>query len=99
MLMTNQTTIQEVLLFPQMKLEKTQKKDSVSKYTALEISEEWVPAIQKAGYLTIEDLSEANAGKLHQELCGLNKKYKLELQNPTGDVVSTWIANAQNSLK
>jgi Lysyl-tRNA synthetase (class II) len=99
MLMTNQTTIQEVLLFPQMKLEKTQKKDSVSRYTALEISEEWVPAIQKAGYLTIEDLSEANPGKLHQELCGLNKKYKLELQNPTGDLVSAWITNAQNSLK
>ncbi len=99
MLMTNQTTIQEVLLFPQMKLEKTQKKDPASKYISLDIAEDWVPAIQKAGYLTIEDLSEANAGKLHQELCGLNKKYKLELQNPTGDLVSTWIENAQNSLK
>ena len=39
MLMTGQTTIQEVLLFPQMRPEKTAKKDNADKYVALGISE------------------------------------------------------------
>ena len=93
MLMTGQTTIQEVLLFPQMRPEKPAKKDNADKYVALGISEEWVPALQKAGYLTVDTLKEANANKLRQELCELNKKYKLELQNPTIQEIEAWIAN------
>ena len=93
MLMTGQTTIQEVLLFPQMRPEKTVKNDNADKYVALGISEEWVPALQKAGYLTVDTLKEANANKLRQELCELNKKYKLELQNPTIQEIEAWIAN------
>mgnify|MGYP000115598696 FL=1 len=93
MLMTGQSTIQEVLFFPQMRPEKTVKKDNADKYVALGISEEWVPALQKAGYLTVDTLKEANANKLRQELCELNKKYKLELQNPTIQEIEAWIAN------
>lgn len=95
MLMTNQTTIQEVLLFPQMRPEKTQLKDGVSKFTALNIPEEWVAVIQKAGVLTVEQLKDANPNKLHQELCGLNKKYKLELANPSLEAVAAWVENAK----
>lgn len=95
MLMTNQTTIQEVLLFPQMRPEKTQLKDGVSKFTALNIPEEWVAVIQKAGMLTVEQLKDANPNKLHQELCGLNKKYKLELANPSLEAVAAWVENAK----
>ncbi|MGL4331670.1 MAG: lysine--tRNA ligase [Bacteroidales bacterium] len=95
MLMTNQTTIQEVLLFPQMRPEKAQLKDGVSKFTALNIPESWVPVIQKAGVLTVEQLKDSNPNKLHQELCGLNKKYKLELENPSLDAVATWVENAK----
>jgi len=90
MLMTGQTTIQEVLFFPQMRPEKTIKKDSVDAYTALGIPEDWVPVLQKAGYLRIEDLKDIVPGKLHQEICGLNKKNKLDLINPTLDQVSAW---------
>ena len=50
MLMTGETTIQEVLFFPQMRPEKVVKKDAVVKYTELGIPEDWVPVIQKAGY-------------------------------------------------
>ncbi|MFZ4456208.1 MAG: lysine--tRNA ligase [Bacteroidales bacterium] len=99
MMMTNQTTIQEVLLFPQMKLEKTQKKDAASKYTALGVPEEWVSVVQKGGYMTIQSLSESNPNKLHQELCGLNKKHKLELQNPTSEQVSKWVDAALEASK
>lgn len=96
MLMTDQTTIQEVLLFPQMRPEKAQKKDPAQKFTELQIPAEWVEPVQKAGYPTTEALAEAVPGKLHQELCGLNKKYKLGLQNPTAEQVASWIDNAKN---
>jgi len=94
MLMTGQTTIQEVLLFPQMRPEKTVKKDAADKYVALGIDEAWVPALHKAGYITIDTLADVNPNKLRQELCEMNKKYKLELQNPTAEEVEAWIAGA-----
>ena len=94
MLMTGQTTIQEVLLFPQMRTEKVIPRDKEEKFVAVGVPAEWVPAVQKAGYLTVEALGGASAGKLHQELCGLNKKYKLELKNPVIDEVKEWIAAA-----
>ncbi|MFR9165238.1 MAG: lysine--tRNA ligase [Dysgonomonas sp.] len=93
MLMTGQPSIQEVLLFPSMRPEKTEKKDPVSKYTEAGIPEEWVSVFQKAGYATIESLKDANPNKVHQEICGLNKKYQLELTNPTKEDVTAWIEN------
>ena len=95
MLMTGQTTIQEVLFFPQMRPEKVAKRDREEAYTAIGVPAEWVPAVQKAGYLTVESLSDANPNKLQQELCGLNKKFKLELANPTQDDVARWVENAK----
>ena len=95
MLMTGQTTIQEVLLFPQMRPEKVAKRDSEDAYTAIGVPAEWVPVIQKAGYLTVEAMKGASAGKFHQEICGLNKKHKLQLKNPTVDEVNAWIEAAK----
>lgn len=92
MLMTGQTTIQEVLFFPQMRPEKTVKKDPASKYTELGIAEDWVQVIQKAGYNMVEDMKEVNPQKLHMDICGINKKYKLELTNPTVDDVVGWVS-------
>ena len=91
MYLTGQDSIQEVLLFPQMRPEKSAKKDDAAKYTALGIPEEWVVVFQKAGYNTVDSLKDVNPNKLHQEVCGLNKKYKLELNNPTSEEVKTWI--------
>ena len=95
MLMTCQTTIQEVLLFPQMRPEKVERRDKPEAFEALGVPAEWVAPLQKAGILTVEALAAvASAGKLHQELCGLNKKFKLELKNPTADEVAAWIEAA-----
>jgi lysyl-tRNA synthetase class 2 len=94
MLLTGQTSIQEVLLFPQMRPEKVAKKDSSDKYTSIGIPESWVAPLQKAGYLTVNDLKGANSNKLHQELCGLNKKHKLDLTNPKAEEVQAWVENA-----
>ena len=95
MFMTNQSTIQEVLLFPQMRPEKVQKRDNEAAYTAIGVPAEWVAPIQKAGYLTVADMAEVNPAKLHQEICGVNKKYKLNLTNPSVDNVTEWIAHLQ----
>jgi lysyl-tRNA synthetase class 2 len=95
MLMTGQTTIQEVLLFPQMRPEKVEKRDKAEAYTAIGVDADWVAPIQKAGYLTAAALANAVPGKLHQELCGINKKFKLELTNPTLDTVNAWIESAK----
>ena len=91
MLMTGQTTIQEVLFFPQMRPEKTIKKDSIDKYTELGIEADWVAVIQKAGYNMVEEMKGVNPQKLHQDICGINKKYKLELTNPSVNEVTEWI--------
>ena len=93
MFMTGQDSIQDVLFFPQMRPEKKAQKDDAAKYTAIGIPEEWVPVIQKAGFVTVESMKEANPGALHQKLCGTNKKHKLGLQNPGQDDVKNWIAN------
>ena len=41
------------------------------------------------------NVAEANPNKMHQEICGINKKYKLELANPTIDDVKEWVENAK----
>ena len=95
MLMTGQTTIQEVLFFPQMRPEKVQRRDKEELFTALGVPAEWVAPLYKAGVYTVGQLgATAAAGKLHQELCGINKKYKLDFKNPTVDEVAAWIAAA-----
>lgn len=94
MFMTGQESIQEVLFFPQMRPEKVIKRDSVAKYTEIGVPEEWVASLQKVGFITVADLKDANANKLHQELCGFNKKNKLDLANPKIEEVQAWVTNA-----
>jgi len=91
MLMTGQQAIQEVLFFPQMKPEKAEKKEGPEKFIALGIPEVWVAVIQKAGIQTVEGLKGLNPNKFHQDICGLNKKNKLELTNPSKEEVAAWI--------
>lgn len=96
MLMTGKTTIQEVLLFPQMRPEKKIPKSSVAEWAALGVPEEWVPMFNKAGYNLTSDIKEVKAQKLQMDVCGVNKKYKLGYENPKVDEFQKWIdaANA-----
>ena len=91
MLMTGQAFIQEVLFFPQMRPEKVTPKDAPAKFMELGIPEEWVAVIQKAGYNLVSDIKDVNPQKLHMDICGINKKYKLELANPTVKDVEGWV--------
>jgi lysyl-tRNA synthetase class 2 len=97
MLLTGQTTIQEVLLFPQMRPEKKTKKDSTANYVETGIPEAWVAVLQKAGYNEVKSLADVNPNKLHQEICGLNKKFKMELTNPSVEEVKSWVENARKN--
>ncbi|MCB8994609.1 MAG: lysine--tRNA ligase [Bacteroidales bacterium] len=95
MLMTNSTSIQDVLFFPQMKPEK--KRESVSEsesgeYTALGIPVEWVEPLKALGYTTVAKLKEVEKpGKLHQEMMGYRKKNKLEIPTVLMEDVIKWI--------
>ncbi|MBP5306915.1 MAG: lysine--tRNA ligase [Paludibacteraceae bacterium] len=95
MLMTGQSTIQEVLLFPQMKPEVKPQKDSADKYTAIGIAEEWIEPLQKLGYDKVSKLKGLNPNKLFQDLCGYNKKNKLGLKNPDRDAIAGWIESQE----
>lgn len=92
MMMTGQHTIQEVLFFPQMRPEKKAEGATEADYLARGIAQELIPVIQKVGILSIEQLKEANANKLFNDVCGMRKKMKLEqVKNPTLEEVKAWI--------
>ncbi len=91
MLMTGQTTIQEVLFFPQMRPEKRIPKDSADKFAAIGVAENLVPVLQKAGYNLVNDLKDTNPQKIQQQIGDIIKKYKLDLVKPSVDEVAGWI--------
>ena len=96
MLMTGNSYIQDVILFPQMRPEKVARRDKEEAFTALGVPAEWVAPIQKAGILTVEALATLERpGKLFQDLLDINKKYKLGYTTPTIDAVKFWVENAQ----
>ena len=90
MFMTGQSTIQDVLFFPQMRPEKAAQKDSVERFGEAGVPAEWVPVLNKMGFLTVDALKKLSPGKLFNDLCGYNKKNKLGLKNPTMDEVKQW---------
>ena len=100
MLMTGNSYIQDVLLFPQMRPEKVPARDKVEAFTALGIPEEWVAPIQKAGFLTVAALGALEKpGKLFQDLLDINKKYKLGYKVPVVDEVKKWVEAAAATLQ
>jgi lysyl-tRNA synthetase class 2 len=91
MLMTNSASIQDVLLFPQMKPEKRVEEDSTEMFEALGIPSEWVEILRKMNYKKVAQLKEVKASKLFNDLCGYNKKNQLGLANPGMDEVTKWL--------
>ena len=96
MMMTNSHSIQDVLFFPQMRPEESQKSKVESQkeeYIELGIPGEWVNVIKQLGYTTIEKLKEVEKpGKLANDLNGYNKKNKLGLKGLSPEVVGKWLA-------
>jgi lysyl-tRNA synthetase class 2 len=90
MFLTDNASIQEVLFFPQMRPEKVAKVAEVKDYEEQGIPAAWVPALQKMGFTTIEALKEANPNKVFNDLGGMRKKLKLDINMPTKDEVLAW---------
>lgn len=92
MLLTNKSTIQEVLFFPQMRPEKKIKIASDEDFMELGIPAGLIPAIRDLNIHTIEQLKEQDVNKLFNDVCGRRKKLKLEAPNPTKEEVENWLA-------
>lgn len=94
MFLTGQSSIQDVLFFPQMRPERKAPRDADEAFAAIGVPEEWIPVLRKMGYQTVEALRKLPAGKFFNDLCGFNKKNKLGLKAPSMEEVKTWCAPA-----
>lgn len=92
MLLTNKTTIQEVLFFPQMRPEKKVKIASDEDFIELGIPAGLIPAIRDLNIHTIEQLKDQDASKLFNDVCGRRKKLKLDAANPNKEDVEGWVS-------
>jgi len=90
MMMTNSPSIQDVLFFPQMKPEAKQQVDGPEAFTARGVREELLPLFEKMGINTVAQIDEANVNKLFNDICGMRKKMKLDISNPSLDEVKGW---------
>ena len=95
MLMTGQSYIQEVLLFPTMRPEKNPPRDAVSAYTAIGIPEDVIPVLQKLGYNLVSNLADEKPQKIQQQIIELQKKYRgiVDLPRPGVEEISEWISH------
>ena len=98
MLMTGKETIQEVILFPQMKPEKKMPQDSIEAWAKVGVPEQWVYVLRKAGFNLLTDISGEKAQGLQQKIGEINKKYKLGYEKPSVDEIQHWIDAVQSSV-
>jgi lysyl-tRNA synthetase class 2 len=91
MLLTNKSTIQEVLFFPQMKPEKRVKIATDEEFMQVGIPAALIPVVRELNIHTLEQLRAQNPSKLFNDVCGKRKKLKLNVPNPSKDEVEQWI--------
>ncbi len=91
MLLTNNVSIQEVLLFPQMRPEKKAKVDTPQDFEKAGIPAEWAEHVIEAGFTSVKDLKAEKATVIHQKLNGFRKKNKLDIPALQLDEVSAWV--------
>lgn len=91
MLLTNKSTIQEVLFFPQMKPEKRVKIATDEEFMQVGIPAALIPVVRELNIHTLEQLRAQNPSKLFNDVCGKRKKMKLNVPNPSKDEVEQWI--------
>jgi len=91
MMLTNNSSIQEVIFFPQMRPEKKQELAKEADYVAANVPAVWIPALQKMNILTIEQLKAASPNKIFNDLGGMRKKLKIDEKMPALDDIKTWV--------
>ena len=90
MLMIGQSTIQEVLLFPQMKPEKKAQTITPDDFVKIGVPAEWAEVVIKAGFNSVENLRNCKPTQVHQQLNGYRKKNKLDIPALSLDDVQKW---------
>ncbi len=93
MLLTNQLSIQEVLLFPQMRPEKPVKTYGPEDFTAVGMNPAWAEYVIKAGFASPGDLAEMKATAIQQKLNGYRKKNKLNIPAVQVEEIEKWQEN------
>src|SRR5690606_5003624 len=78
MLLTGQTSIQEVLFFPQMRPEKKPVLPKKEDFEKVGVSEDWSEHVMEV-FGSVKKLQEAKATQVHQQLNGYRKKKKLDI--------------------
>jgi lysyl-tRNA synthetase class 2 len=91
MMMTDSNSIQDVLLFPQMKPEVQEAITTDNDFINQGVPQQWIPMLRKAGIGTIENLKQANINKLFNDLNGLRKKNKLDVPALKLEELKSWI--------
>jgi len=91
MIMTNSPSIQDVLFFPQMKPETVAPGFTESEFTSVGVRSELIPILQKMGIQSVAQMKEIKPSKLFNDVCGMRKKLKLEITNPTMQEVEGWL--------
>jgi lysyl-tRNA synthetase class 2 len=91
MIMTNSPSIQDVLFFPQMKPENPGGLAADFDFESIGVRSELIPILHKMGIHTLAQLKESKVSKLFNDICGLRKKMKLEIQNPSMEEVEGWL--------
>ncbi len=91
MVMTNSSSIQDVIFFPQMKPEKNLTVDPQTEFEQAGIRAELIPILVKLGVQSMVQLKEMKPTKLFNDIPGMRKKLKLEtVQNPTLQEIEGW---------
>ena len=94
MMMTNQTSIQEVLFFPQMRPEAFETSGGDADFSALGVPDVWAEHLVAAGFITPDELLASKPTQVHQRLNGFRKKNKLDIAALQLDEVTAWFDNA-----
>lgn len=91
MLLTGQTQIQEVLLFPQMRPEKVKKVATKEDFMAIGVPEVWAEVLVKQNFTSVEMLKEQKPAGLREKLNGIRKKNKMDVPALQLEDVEAWI--------
>ena len=91
MIMTNSSSIQDVLFFPQMKPEARMQESTEQEFVDRGVRTELIPILHKLGIMMVAQLDEASPNKLHNDVSGMRKKMKLkDVKNPSLEEVEGW---------
>ncbi len=93
MIMTNQSSIQEVLLFPQMRPEAVKKVFAATDLIAIGIDQLWAQHIIDAGFSSLSSLKESKPTAIQQKLNGYRKKNKLDIPAVQLEDIENWLGN------